>query len=42
MNKELLDLNGNLIEKEKLLDAIKEQQKQMQNELVELMKNQYQ
>lgn len=38
----ILKLDGSLNEKEKLLAAIKESQSQMQHDLIDLMKNQYQ
>ena len=34
-------MEGALVEKERLLDHIKESQKQMQTELMDMMKNQY-
>lgn len=38
----IVKLDGEKMEKEKILEAIKEQQNQMQKELIDLMKNQYQ
>lgn len=41
-NSVILKLDGTIKDKESLLDAIKQSQQQMQNDLISLMKNQYQ
>jgi hypothetical protein len=40
-NKEIFKIEGGLAEKEKLLNAIKDSQKRVQNQLLEAMKNEY-